>query len=463
MNHLRAILRSGSIVVVMGATDLLLEGYPSILPGTIALLYLAIILLVAAFWHVRQGLFATLVGTLCFLHFLPPQHSMRVTGERHWIELIVFVATALSASLLSHRIQSAAAAANRRREETERLYGFIQKMLAFSNVEDLLHSIPRSLNITFQFTSTLLYLAADDRFYGDEGAPRPAAAELRAALDQPLGPGPDHSSMYVPLRAGIKPLGILVLAGTWPARETLEAIASLITLGINRATAMEQMARSEASRGNEWLRGVLLNSFLREMRRPVLELESATSSQDYSKAASAAASLHQILDDAVNMAQQDSSLMGLKAQPNSMRRTVEEALAERQLQLADRNVEVDLLERTHLVQMDSFWIGKVLGYLLENAVKYSPAGSPIAIQSEERAGNLYVTVTDRGIGIAPEEHERIFQNERRAPRSGMGLSIARAIVEAHGGALEVASSPGHGSAFTFSLPLAPESEFAPAV
>jgi two-component system sensor histidine kinase KdpD len=111
--------------------------------------------------------------------------------------------------------------------------------------------------------------------------------------------------------------------------------------------------------------------------------------------------------------------------------------------------------------MDAGWIKKVLQHLLENAAKYSPAGAPIFVSAEVRNGRLITSVADRGAGIDDLERSMIFdkfyrgQSQRyRVQGTGMGLAIVKAIVEAHGGRIEVTSQLGQGSVFSFGLPLA---------
>ncbi len=98
--------------------------------------------------------------------------------------------------------------------------------------------------------------------------------------------------------------------------------------------------------------------------------------------------------------------------------------------------------------------------MLENAAKYSAAGQPIFISAETKGPFIACSVADRGLGIDPMEQSLIFDKFYRArkrahhtPGTGMGLAICRAIVEAHGGTISVTSQPGHGSVFTFTLPL----------
>ena len=113
--------------------------------------------------------------------------------------------------------------------------------------------------------------------------------------------------------------------------------------------------------------------------------------------------------------------------------------------------------------MDAAWITKVLRHLLENAVKYSQPGSPIFVSAEVKGDRLLTTVADRGSGIDDLERSLIFdkfyrgQSQRyRVQGTGMGLAIVKAIVEAHGGRINVTSQLGHGSVFSFGLPIAGE-------
>jgi signal transduction histidine kinase len=113
------------------------------------------------------------------------------------------------------------------------------------------------------------------------------------------------------------------------------------------------------------------------------------------------------------------------------------------------------------LSLDPDRLARAIGNLLSNAVKYTPAGGVIAVTTGTDA-TAWIQVRDNGPGIIPEEQEQIFkpffrsQQERRFPQGlGLGLTIARDLVEAHGGQLDVASTPGEGSRFTIHLPLEP--------
>jgi two-component system sensor histidine kinase KdpD len=142
---------------------------------------------------------------------------------------------------------------------------------------------------------------------------------------------------------------------------------------------------------------------------------------------------------------------------------VEAAIEDLKNALANHSVEIRLPEGLPLVPMDPVRIREVLTQLLDNAVKYSPAGSPIVISSEVSGRFLVTSVADRGAGIDGFEQALVFdkfyrgrEHRYRVQGTGMGLAICKAIVEAHGGSMGVTSQVGSGSVFFFTLPLSPE-------
>jgi signal transduction histidine kinase len=124
------------------------------------------------------------------------------------------------------------------------------------------------------------------------------------------------------------------------------------------------------------------------------------------------------------------------------------------------NWEADIPADLPAVLMDPERIAQVLGNLLSNAVKYTPEGGSINVTAGTDSSNVWFQVNDTGLGIDPVEHDQVFepfyrsQREHRFPQGlGLGLTIAREIVTAHGGLLELTSTPGQGSQFTVYLPL----------
>jgi two-component system phosphate regulon sensor histidine kinase PhoR len=112
------------------------------------------------------------------------------------------------------------------------------------------------------------------------------------------------------------------------------------------------------------------------------------------------------------------------------------------------------------VRADPEKVGQVLANLVHNAIKFTPAGGSVEVSAQRGTAAVRFEVTDSGVGIAPEEVERVFERFFKGERSragggtGLGLAIAKHIVQAHGGAIDVRSDgPGRGSTFGFTLPI----------
>jgi len=170
--------------------------------------------------------------------------------------------------------------------------------------------------------------------------------------------------------------------------------------------------------------------------------------------------LNRLVGEASEMAQLDSGMFKLDLQPHGIRDALDPALEDAKASLEKHPVEVVIGANLPNVRIDVQRIREVLMHLLENAGKYSDAGAPIKITSELKGSWLVTSVADRGPGIDSFEQTLIFEKFYRgqhqrymAPGTGMGLAIAKVIVEAHGGTLGVVSQVGNGSVFSFSLPV----------
>jgi two-component system sensor histidine kinase KdpD len=173
--------------------------------------------------------------------------------------------------------------------------------------------------------------------------------------------------------------------------------------------------------------------------------------------------LNHLIEEAIEMARLDAGEIELEIEPHPIREVVDTAIETSKNALANHSVSVRLPEGLPPVPMDPVRIREVLTHLLDNAVKYSPPGTPIVISSEVSDRFLVTSVADRGAGIDSFEQALIFDNfyrgrdhRYRVQGTGMGLAICKAIVEAHGGTMGVTSQVGSGSVFHFSLPLSPE-------
>jgi two-component system sensor histidine kinase KdpD len=279
---------------------------------------------------------------------------------------------------------------------------------------------------------------------------------------------------FVPLRIGVRPVGSLGLEGAVLSRETLEAVGSLIAISIERAGAVETLSRAEAARQSEKLRSALLDSVTHEFRTPLTSIKLAVTTLLGSDPVSPDAReefltvineetdrLNRLVGEAAEMAQLDAQQVELRRESHEVREVVEAALDKSRQALTGREVQVNLPESLPRIRVDLERIAEVLVQFLENAAKYSPAETPLTVTAEAQDRMVSISVADRGPGIDDMEQPLIFEKfyrgrdqRYRVQGTGMGLAIAKAIIEAHGGMIGVTSQLGSGSVFHFTVPVA---------
>lgn len=446
-------------------------------PATVGFTFLLAVLIVAAGWGLRYAIFVAVAATLAYNYFfLPPVGTFTIADPQNWIALFAFLVTAMIASHLAERARREAADANRRRREMERLYSFTQRLLSSDNVLGLVNLIPQAVVDCFGAIAAGMYLPDRKKFYYSDLAAQAMMNPdiLRQVSEQTrLSIGDSGPSAIVPLRMGVRPVGALQLIGAELSRETLEAIGSLIATALERAGAAERVAHAEAERESERLRSVLLDSVTHDFRTPLTAIkasaQSLLSGAELDEAARTdlltvideeSDRLNRLVGEAAEMAQIESSGVELNLQSHPIREAIEAALEGSKNQLMQHPVAVDLRPGLPPLRMDLRRIEEVLAQLLDNARKYSPEGTPITITAEVERGKLVTSVADRGPGIDGADQGMIFDKFYRGrgqrysvQGTGMGLAIAKAIVEAHGGSITVTSQLGHGSVFSFSLPI----------
>lgn len=442
-------------------------------PTTVALSLLILILLVSANWGFRLASLLALFATAIFnFFFLPPFGTFTIADPQNWVALFAFLITALVASNLSERVRREAKQADRRRREAERLYAFSQSLLTAENTIELLNRIPGMVSNTFGIESAALFAANTDTIYLSS----PQAAVDSGRLKATLGRGElaiEESVSYVPLRIGMRTSGALAISGDSPSPETLEAIGSLIGIAIERVRAVDEVTHARALRENERLRSALLDSVTHEFRTPLTGIKASVTtllaSYDLNEAQQKELltvineetdRLNRLVGEAAEMAQLDSGMFTLERKPHAIGEVVEAALDDARAALPSHKVTVDIPANLPAVLMDFDRIREVLTHLLQNAAKYSGAGSPIRVGAEVKEHHLDCSVADQGPGIDSFEQALIFdkfyrgRNQRyAAPGTGMGLAICKTIIEAHGGRISVVSQVGQGSVFSFTLPI----------
>jgi two-component system sensor histidine kinase KdpD len=446
-------------------------------PTTVALTLLLGVLAVSATWGLRHAVMMAVASTLAFnYYFLPPIGTFTIADPQNWVALVAFLVTAVVASQLSERARRENRDANDRRREVERLYSFSAELLSSENVAEALNRIPGYLVEFFSVRSAAISLPNRPDVYRS-GATADGLEFHDLQLTSMRGePKIDlqKNVAFTPLRMGARVVGSFGVSGTIPSRQTLDAIGSLIAVAVERAGTIEKLARTEAARESEQLRSVLLDSVTHEFRTPLTAIKASITSlignpqlggesrQELLTVINEESDhLNRLIGEAAEMAQLDANMVELKFEPHALQEAVHAALNDSKQVLGQHPVEVRLPEDLPEIRVDLQRITEVIRQLLENAAKYSAADAPIFITAESKNGTVTASVADQGPGIDDFEQFLIFEkfyrgrNQRvRVQGTGMGLAIAKAIVEAHGGRIGLTSQVGHGSVFYFTLPAA---------
>jgi two-component system sensor histidine kinase KdpD len=223
---------------------------------------------------------------------------------------------------------------------------------------------------------------------------------------------------------------------------------------------------------SERLRNTLLSSVSHDLRTPLAAITGGTSTLldpaarlDDAGRRELVQTMHgeadrldRLVQNLLEMTRLESGSVQVRKEWHAIEEPVGAALHRLGPRLRGRQVAARVPADLPLVAMDPVLIEQVLINLLDNALKYTPEGSPIEIAAFQEGDGVVVDVADRGPGLAPGDEQRVFEKFYRSPRapargSGLGLSICRGIVEAHGGVIEAANRPGGGAVFRFTLPV----------
>jgi two-component system sensor histidine kinase KdpD len=448
--------------------------YLDVNPTAIAMVFLIAVLFVSAYWGLRYAVVLSIVATASFnFFFLPPLYTFTIADPQNWVALVAFLVTALVAGNLSERARREAEDAKQRRHEVERLYALSQQLLTTENLVSLLNALPKIVTDTFSLSGAALFVADRAAVYRsgpdvdfDEETLRTVAArgELVMQAERPS---------YASLRVGVKTVGALAVTGGTLSRESLEAIGSLAGLAIERARALEQVTLHRAAQESDRLRTALLDSVTHEFRTPLTGIKASVSSllttsslnDDERKELLTVIDeetdrLNRLVGEASEMAQLDSGMVKLDLKPHDVAEAIDSALDATRHLLQKHKIDVSIASGLPAVTMDVERIREVITHLLENAAKYSPVDTTVTVTAERQARNIVVSVADHGPGIDSFEQPLIFEKFYRgrnqqyaAHGTGMGLAIAKVIVEAHGGTIGLVSQLGSGSVFSFTLPI----------
>jgi two-component system, OmpR family, sensor histidine kinase KdpD len=453
--------------------------YRRVLPvnaTTVALTYLLAIVAVSTAWGLAVAVVMSVAAMLSFnYNFLPPVGKFTVADPQNWVALFAFLAVSVLVSQLSNRARQKAEDASERRREIEKLYSFSQGLLEFGNVIQLQNRIPSQIVEVFEVGAAALLLADKQKIY--RSGPVIPQLDVESLKANVLREEPfidvANSLSFTPVRLGMKPIGCLGISGTVLTRQTLEAIGTLTAVAIERARAVEQLGQTEAAREGERLRTALLDSVTHALRTPLTSIKASVtnlisnpnvSEQQRDELLTIVNEetdrLNRLVGEAGEMARLDAGEVELNLASRPIGEVVQSALDQTKSTMAGREIRVNIPPNLPNVSVDIVRARDALVQLIDNAHRYSPLDQPITVTAEATPDFVVTSVSDRGAGIDEPEQALIFEKFYRGKDqrflvqgTGMGLPIAKAIIEAHRGTVSLTSQRGHGSVFSFTLPI----------
>jgi len=446
---------------------------------TVALSFLLAILGIGAMWGLWEAILASVTGMLAFNYFfLPPVGTFTVADPQNWVALFAFLCTAGAASHLSSNARGRALEAERRRREMERLYAVSRAFMlqggdtGFPAAGDGIASqMPYHIAQAFGLPAVALYERSSDKVFRAGHEELPAADhKLRdAALQGTEWADPHTGVRVIPVSLGGMPLASIAVPAGWISDVALHAVGNLAAIVLERSRTQELAIHAEAVRHNAQLKSTLLDALAHEFKTPLTSIKAAVSTvleEGGAPSKELLAIVEQETDrltalvtEAIQMARIEAGNIRLEQHPMRPTDLIRTALEGMGAALADREIIVQADAALPCVLADGEMIRLVIRQLVGNSLKFAAPDSPVTIRARLFEGAVTFSVADKGPGIPENEQTRIFEKfyrikERAAivPGSGLGLPIAREIVEAHGGRIWVRSHPGEGSEFCFTLP-----------
>lgn len=454
------------------------------LPNIIMLFVMTVVLVAVKAGRGPAVLAAVVAVALFDFLFVPPRFSFAVTDAQYLLTFAVMLAMSLIVGQLTAGLRAQAQEADRREQIVRALYDLARKLAGAMSVEQVDEALRGFLADQAGARCWLLLAPDAERLVPAGGCPvaldhlglqtaqgvsRDQRPVMSSALDEP-----GRCRHFLPLNGATRNRGVLVVSVPDSAGEIqplLEALASLVSTAVERLHFVEVAHGAQLEAMSERLRSSILSALSHDVRTPLTALYGMADSLAMSRAslpAEAADTALAIRDQALRVSDMVGKLLDmarLRSGRVSLRREwqpVEEVVgASLKLlgpALDGHPIVIIGLDVLPLLEFDAVLIERVLCNLFENAAKYSPPGSSIALEALARPAEVELRVCNAGEGFPPDRLDRVFdafergRPEGRVGGMGLGLAICRAIVEAHGGMIRAFNPPSGGACVAFTLP-----------
>jgi len=415
--------------------------------------------------------------------FLPPRNAFALNGPLAWVT-IAMVLTGLVVSSLVVQVRQQAQAARQRAARTATLYDLSRHLASAGTGQQIKDIVRRHLAETFNFAVEFLDALGHSEqeldaleLMQEEQAAAAWAVEHSKVAGMGTESHPSSRFIFVPLNISnhgpaalcLRPRDSRPLPGD--QLQLLKASAALMAAAMERIRLAEQVRDSQVLVETERLRSTILSSISHDLRTPLTIILGAAGSlaeSDHPMPAETRADLlaaisdgaeriNRLVGNLLDMMRLESGML-----PRKEWLPVEElfvsAISQTEKTLANHSVRVRLPKELPMLHADAMFMQQALVNLLENAAKYSPAGTEIEMSASAEPDSLVLSVADRGPGVPENLRQSIFEKFVRGPNAihltgaGLGLAICRAIAAAHGGRAWVENRPEGGSIFRLALP-----------
>jgi two-component system, OmpR family, sensor histidine kinase KdpD len=467
-------------------------------PTSIVMIYLVSVIISAFYLGLGPSILVSIIGVITFdLFLIPPYLSFTVEHAEYASTLIVLLLISIVISFLTSRVRRQTRVARHRESETATLYALSRNLTTTMELEATVQAIIGSARETFGRDAVIFLPDAQNKETLKPHAKSPNLSidknEVAAAVwsfqhQKTVGQGtdtlPNAKARYLPLNTARGVVGVMALwvsdtASQLTMEQTrlLEAFADLAAVAIERTQLAEEARNAQILAATEKLQTALLNSISHDLRTPLVSIIGVLSSlqeegmglDDAARrnliqvATEEAERLNHLIANLLDVSRIEAGAMRISRQPSDVQDIVGVALERLGSPSGKRPIKVNIPAEPPFVSVDFGLMVQALVNVLDNALKYSPPDSPIDISGRQVDRQVEIQVADRGIGIPPEDLQRVFDKFYRVHRpdnvtgTGLGLSISKGIVEAHGGRIVAENRPGGGTIIRLTLPVAESS------
>jgi two-component system sensor histidine kinase KdpD len=463
---------------------------PYFAAANLIMVYLIAVIVVAIRWGRGPSVLASFLSVAAFdFFFALPYFSFAVSDIQYLLTFGVMLAVALVISNLAVRLQRQAELARYRERRTGVLYAMSRDLATHRGTGMLAQLAAKHLRNAFDAQVAVFLADADKRVQLQRGEllffelePKESGVAQwvydhneRAGLGTDTLPG--ASALYLPLVGSSGAIGVVAVRpqdlGLLLDPEQLHLLESLVNqvaLAIERTRLSDEAQQAHVRAETERMRNAVLGSVSHDLRTPLATISGAASSltQDELNAAARkdlarsiyreADRLDRLLKNLLDMMRIEAGAVQLSREWHPIDEVAGAALARLEGRLHDHTINTSFPADLPLIFVDGVLLEQVVINLVENAVKYTPPGSTIDLSASAGDDQVIVEVADRGVGITSGEESRIFDKFYRGKTTqeggvGLGLTICRGIVEAHGGRIGAENRSGGGAIFRFTIPL----------